>query len=455
MKTRKHQKKRIYFIRGKVRGWTTVYLGFVLTLVLASTSIEAKPLQNHDGSQAKSLQENSIHVSAENLEKTLRLYREILGFNLDGANVLKGEGHDGTLAMKLSGNKCKVNLLLPSLKNNKAGKSDANRNHFVLSVSDVASVCDKLKSEGYELQHKEYARDGYSFFAGPNGETISLTSFPVDTKADDWKELLDENLSQWEPHLGVPHKTVEIPGRPRTQSENGIDGGEPIGLSDPLGVYSVQMVDGEPVLKVTGQVFAGLTSREEFDSYHLSLQFRWGEKKWEPRLNLLRDSGLLFHCVGPHGVGWNAWMQSLECQIQEGDCGDFIPVDTAQAFVPIGNDGNAKLANYEIGFYDRSKPLKKVRQQIAMHRPSVEYPNGKWNTIEIYTIGTTSVFVLNGIPTMTVFDAQQSVDGEFKPLTRGKLQIQSEAAELEYRRIKIRPIKEFPKAFSDLVAQPQ
>src|SRR5438067_1354485 len=40
------------------------------------------------------------------------------------------------------------------------------------------------------------------------------------------------------------------------------------------------------------------------------------------------DSGLLYYCVGPQGGknGKGPWMESLECQIQEHDCGDFYSV---------------------------------------------------------------------------------------------------------------------------------
>ena len=271
----------------------------------------------------------------------------------------------------------------------------------------------------------------------------------------DWTDLLDEELSQWEAYIGIPHETVEVPGRERSTSTDGISGGEPIGLADPLDVYTVEMVDGEPVLKVSGQVFGGLTTLEEFESYHLSLQFRWGEKKWEPRLTLKRDSGLLFHGVGEHGVGWNAWMQSLECQIQKGDCGDFIPVDQARAFVQLRSDPGDELAEYEVGVYDPTMPLRELRGAIAVHGPSKEMPHGEWNTIEIYALEDKAVFVVNGTPNMVVFDAQQTIDGELKPLTRGKLQIQSEAAELEYRRVKIRSINAFPNELAELVKKPQ
>ena len=265
---------------------------------------------------------------------------------------------------------------------------------------------------------------------------------------DDWKNLLDKDLSQWEPYVGIPHKSVKIEGREPSKSKNGTNGGEPLGLNnDPLNIFSAEMVDGEPVLKISGQIYGGLTSREEFDSYHLSLEFRWGEKKWEPRLDEIRDSGLLIHCVGEHGAFWNVWMQSLECQIQEGDCGDFIALAGTRATMPVRKKGKRS-------FYDaKSEVFEEVRGKVP-HGPSKEKPVGEWNTIEVYAVGQKAVFLVNGTPNMAMTKTLQTVDGKLKPLTRGKLQIQSEAAEVEYRRIKIRSIKSIPEEFQPLVAGP-
>jgi len=49
----------------------------------------------------------------------------------------------------------------------------------------------------------------------------------------------------------------------------------------------------------------GLTTRESFSNYHLCVDVKWGERKWEPRLALPWNSGLLYHCTGPHGAFWN------------------------------------------------------------------------------------------------------------------------------------------------------
>src|SRR5262249_7837682 len=133
-----------------------------------------------------------------------------------------------------------------------------------------------------------------------------------------------KDLSGWDTWLGKPQKDQP-----------------PVGLNtDPKGVYSVVTVDGQPAIRISGEIFGALTSKEEFENYHLRLEFKWGEKKWPPGDKAVRDSGLLYHCVGPHGAGGSFWMQSLECQIQERDCGDFWSV--AGVLVDVQAEENAQ-----------------------------------------------------------------------------------------------------------------
>lgn len=264
----------------------------------------------------------------------------------------------------------------------------------------------------------------------------------------EWQNLLDEDLSQWEVYLGVPHKSVSIPGREPSPSEDGTTG-EPLGLgNDPLDIFTVKMISGEPILQITGEIYGGLTSRDEFESYHLQLQFRWGDKKWPPRENKLRDSGVLIHCVGRHGAFWNVWMRSLECQIQEGDCGDFIPLAGSRATMPVRPDTLDKRPVYD------PDGVMKTNSGYTDHGPSQEMPHGEWNTVDIYAVGEQAVFAINGTPNMALFDTRQnSADGEI-PLTRGKLQIQSEGAEIEYRRVRLRTIDGFPAELSKYTRRP-
>lgn len=61
--------------------------------------------------------------------------------------------------------------------------------------------------------------------------------------------------------------------------------------------------------------------------YHLIVEFKCGQKTWGSRENkAARNSGILLHCVGPDSAAGGQWMRSVECQIIEGGCGDFIMI---------------------------------------------------------------------------------------------------------------------------------
>src|SRR5712691_7305973 len=102
-----------------------------------------------------------------------------------------------------------------------------------------------------------------------------------------WTPLFNgKDLTGWDTWLGKPDKAQKDLGE--------IDPTEPIGLNrDPLKVYTVVQIDGQPAIRISGQVFGALTSKDDFGNYHLKLEFKWGEQKWPPREKAVRDSGLL------------------------------------------------------------------------------------------------------------------------------------------------------------------
>jgi hypothetical protein len=250
--------------------------------------------------------------------------------------------------------------------------------------------------------------------------------------------MLDEKLSQWEKWLGVPHRSYEVPGYTRgaTAKEDPV-----LGLNrDPLNVYSAKLVDGEPVLHITGQVFGGLTSLKSYDNFHLRTQQRWGTKKWEPRLNAVRDNGILFYCVGEHGAGGKNWMRSQEYQVQEGDTGDWWPIAGAIIDVPARDEGKTVV-------YDPKAPVRMMRNRVWHGTDYQEKPSGEWNVLEVYSLNGNAVFRLNGRTVNVILNSRYREKGSDQdiPLKAGKLQIQSEAAACEYRRLEIRPLTAWPK----------
>ncbi|MGC6455261.1 MAG: family 16 glycoside hydrolase [Coraliomargaritaceae bacterium] len=255
----------------------------------------------------------------------------------------------------------------------------------------------------------------------------------VDWVSDSWKTLLDSELSKWEVWTGVPHESVVgLPAGVVGQPD--VTNGVPIGKGDPLGLFSVDEEGDELILKVTGQVYAGLTSLESFSDYHLTLEVKWGSQKWEPRLQAKRDSGLLYHCYGEHGSFWNVWKSCLELQIQEGDMGDLFQLAGPRSSFTADSDNvwdpSAKL----IGHGGR-----------VIRSADNESPYGEWTRIDLFVLADRAVHVVNGDVVLVLQDAKDDLGN---PLIEGQLQLQSEAAEVYYRDIRIRPIRSFPEDYS-------
>ena len=244
--------------------------------------------------------------------------------------------------------------------------------------------------------------------------------------ADEWRSLFNgKDLKGWQSYLSMQPLTDKSDVVP-TQIR-GVD-------SDPLKVFSV--VDG--VLRVSGEEWGGLTSLEEFENFHLIFDVRWGDKKWPPREQAVRDSGLLYFAVGPQGAQSGHWMRSHEFQVQEGDCGDYHSLDGVTVDAPVGD---ANLGDWKFYRYDPTLNVKTGIHARILKLGNFERPTGQWNTMEVIADGKTLIHKVNGHEVLRVTNSQQLLDGKWVSLTKGKFQIQSEGSEVFYRNIKIAPLK--------------
>lgn len=201
------------------------------------------------------------------------------------------------------------------------------------------------------------------------------------TNDEGWESLLDTEMSNFDTWLGKPHGSVK-----------GLPDGYKAGLNnDVKNVFSVVDVDGQPVLKITGEIWGGISTKKVYENFHFRTKFRWGEKKHKPRQNKKRDSGILYHCVGEHGEMYGFWKKSIEFQVQEKDLGDLYAMGTT-AEVRISDNGkNEKLKKkYDP---DSEEYLTKGDCSAAVEPDA---PHGEWNDLEIYTVGNTSVHIANG-----------------------------------------------------------
>lgn len=186
---------------------------------------------------------------------------------------------------------------------------------------------------------------------------------------------------------------------------------------DPDKVFALE--DG--VLRISGQHYGYLATKAEYSNYRLLVEFKWGDQTWPPREKNARDSGVLVHCVGPDKV----WMKSIECQIIEGGTGDILVVEGAGLTV-----GDERLEGKTARF-DRPgrNPWK---DEIGFRGPNeIENPHGEWNSIEVLCEGGKVRVTVNGHLTL---------EGDNATPTAGKIVLQSEGAEIFFRRLDLYPL---------------
>ena len=280
--------------------------------------------------------------------------------------------------------------------------------------------------------------------------TLSLCACvgPDQDESEQWIDLLDEDFSHWDVYLSYPGNVImSVIGGTAPKNL------EPIGLNkDERGVFSIVEEDGQPILKITGEIYGAAATKQEFSNFHFKAKFKWGEKKWEPRLTELKDSGILYYSVGEFGVDyWHSWMEAQELQIIEGGIGDYWTVAGAQIDIPAVKPPGAELYVYSPGAPALHFSAGDSETAVANHcrRGEDREISEQWNEVELICYESDCVHIANGGVVMTLENSRHARDGRIVPLTRGKIQIQSEAAEVFYKDIKIKPIDAMPAEYGE------
>jgi len=223
---------------------------------------------------------------------------------------------------------------------------------------------------------------------------------------------------------------------------------------DPLRVFTVvDQVDGAPAVRISGEKWGGIITRDSYRDYRLVVEFRWGLLTWGQRRNATRDSGVLVHAQGADGNtgrDFNGpWMRSIEAQVIEGGVGDIILVagfeaDGARVTPRISAragkdrdgepvfDPNGEAREFESGrinWYGRDVDW---QDRLGFRgRDDVESPYGGWTRLEVVAEGDRITNIVNG---------KVVNEGYRSSLTGGKILIQSEGAEIFFRRIDLEPL---------------
>lgn len=221
---------------------------------------------------------------------------------------------------------------------------------------------------------------------------------------------------------------------------------------DPKHVFRVE--DG--LLHVTGDGFGSLITNKAYRDYHLVLEYRWGEKTWPDRENAARDSGLLIHSNGADGGYHGIWKPSIEVQIIEGGVGDFILVggnDDAGKPIPLSltalvtHDRDDEVVWSESGtkttygdpepprinWYGRDPDWDDVK---GFRGPQdVESPGQQWTRLDVFADGDRITTFVNGVKVNEATNVSP---------TAGQIQLQTELAEVFFRRWELYPLGSGP-----------
>ena len=208
---------------------------------------------------------------------------------------------------------------------------------------------------------------------------------------------------------------------------------------DPKKVFSV--VDA--MIHISGQEWGGIATRQMYRDYHLIVEWKWAGPAHGDRKTKARDSGILVHALGEDGAYNSTWLESIESQIIEGGCGDFIMVGGKDH--PSLTSEVREGPNNQVYWHEGGKKVTRDRGRFNWYgrdpewkdelgfrgKQDVEAPTGEWNRSEVICDRDTIRNIVNG---KVVNYATNSSH------TYGKIQLQSEGAEILFRRVELVPL---------------
>ena len=209
---------------------------------------------------------------------------------------------------------------------------------------------------------------------------------------------------------------------------------------DPLRVFTVD----KGLLRISGEEWGGISTKQAYHDYRLVAEWKWGGRTFEPRKDNARDSGILVHCIGEDGAYGGKWPQSYEYQIIEGGTGDFIMVGGtgSHGLTCDTRPGKGKELHWQRG----GEPTTRDRGRFNWYgrdpdwrdalgfrgKLDAEKTVGEWNRSEVIADGDRIVNKLNGVVVNEGYKASQ---------TSGRIMIQSEGAEILFRKLELHPVR--------------
>jgi hypothetical protein len=241
-----------------------------------------------------------------------------------------------------------------------------------------------------------------------------LTAQDASSDASGWVSIFNgKNLDGWYSYL------------PSTGKNN-----------DPKGVFKVQ--DGmihilDIPVTAEKQEMGYIATEKEYSNCRVKVEFKWGEKKFPPRLETPRDSGLLYCFVGPDKV----WPRAVECQIMQTDTGSYYLIDKVGITSTVVSQDDLHYLKAGVEHTEINKDYGKILRGEDYENPGV------WNTVEVILDGDQSTHVINGKIANHGWNLRQPDPNDptkYIPLNKGHLLLQAEGAEVYYRSVQVKPL---------------
>jgi hypothetical protein len=170
---------------------------------------------------------------------------------------------------------------------------------------------------------------------------------------------------------------------------------------EPAGAMSDTWSVSDGILICSGHPAGYIRTEQDFVNYVLKLEWRFN-----PVTRQAGNSGVLLRLIGPDKV----WPRSVEAQLHSENAGDFWNIEDFQMRT------------------DPARTNGRNTKKLAM----AENPVGEWNEYEIIVDGPTITLFVNGQKVNEAWDVAA---------VPGKVALQSEGAEIQFRNVRLAPIQ--------------
>ncbi|HEY8960606.1 MAG TPA: family 16 glycoside hydrolase, partial [Luteolibacter sp.] len=184
--------------------------------------------------------------------------------------------------------------------------------------------------------------------------------------------------------------------------------------------------------------FGVIVSDKSYSRYHLRFQYRWVGKKFLPRKDSIRDAGVIYHAYESSKV----WPKGIENQVQEGDTGDLIWCESngltwmrpAGQYAPEGQGLPGLLP-------ENGGILRDIGLKYEYIGRFPEYDNYEgWTNVDIIAQADEwATHKSNGRVRTRLRNLKKPDD---TPLKEGRITLQMEGAEIQYRNVELKELPE-------------